>query len=314
MENTQPELTVIVPVYNVEKYLHKCINSILAQSYKDFELILVNDGSADKSGEICDYYAQKDKRIKVIHQRNRGVSAARNEGLREAKGNYISFLDSDDYIEEIMFESLMNIIKEKKTDVAICGMDIVTEDGDTIDSHRIVGGRYSQVELVRQLFLSPNPLGSGCCNKIFRWNYPIYFDENVTFAEDWLYLFELLKRCQSGILIPDVLYHYVEQRNSITHRNTIETCLGIIKSTELLRRKTKFYSKEIYRAATEKYLDNCVRYGKQIYIELKRQRTKGYKIRYTLKIKMWTTLLECSCLRLIPLKRVIMYLYLSLRL
>ena len=104
-QSTTPTISVIVPVYNAEKYLHRCIDSILAQTYTDFELLLIDDGSKDKSGEICDEYARKDTRVRVFHQENGGVSSARNLGLDNAKGEWITFVDSDDYIEENFLKS-----------------------------------------------------------------------------------------------------------------------------------------------------------------------------------------------------------------
>ena len=101
-----PKISIIVPVYNVEKYIHKCINSILDQSLTEFELILVDDGSPDRSGEICDEYSKKDNRIKVIHKSNGGVSSARNIGIDKACGEYIGFVDPDDYIDVNMYERL----------------------------------------------------------------------------------------------------------------------------------------------------------------------------------------------------------------
>ena len=106
MNENKPFFSVIVPVYNVEKYLHRCVDSILAQSYSDFEVLLVDDGSMDKSGTICDDYALKDNRIRVFHQANAGVSAARNKGIDEAKGEYVVFVDSDDYLK---LEKLNNL-------------------------------------------------------------------------------------------------------------------------------------------------------------------------------------------------------------
>ena len=114
-------ISVIVPVYNVESYLEKCIESIQNQSYKSLEIILVNDGSTDSSGDICDKYAACDKRIRVIHQKNGGISSARNTGLEVANGDYIAFVDSDDYIELKMYEDLLNILKEYNLDIIECG-------------------------------------------------------------------------------------------------------------------------------------------------------------------------------------------------
>ena len=106
-----PEISIIVPVYNVEEYLPKCLDTILNQSFRDFEVILVNDGSKDNSGFICEKYAKKDSRIRIIHKENGGLSSARNAGLDIAKGRYIGFIDSDDFIELKMYEQLYNMIK-----------------------------------------------------------------------------------------------------------------------------------------------------------------------------------------------------------
>jgi glycosyltransferase involved in cell wall biosynthesis len=115
-----PTISIIVPIYNVEQYLHKCIDSILSQTFKDFELILVDDGSPDNCGEICDEYAAKDKRVKVIHKANGGLSDARNAGLNIVKGDYIGFVDSDDWIESNMYEVLLKLCINNKADVSTC--------------------------------------------------------------------------------------------------------------------------------------------------------------------------------------------------
>ncbi len=115
-----PEISIIVPVYNVEKYIVGCIESILNQEFKNFELILVNDGSTDKSGVICDEYEKKDDRVKVIHQEYKGVSSARNIGVNNAKGNYIGFVDSDDYIYKDMYSTLYNLCQQTNSDIGVC--------------------------------------------------------------------------------------------------------------------------------------------------------------------------------------------------
>lgn len=117
-----PEISVIVPVYNTEKYLDRCIRSIINQTFSDFELILVDDGSKDNSGFICDEWEKKDSRIKVIHQKNAGAGAARNAGLRVAKGEYIGFIDSDDWIEPQMYEVMYNAIEKYSADVGMCNI------------------------------------------------------------------------------------------------------------------------------------------------------------------------------------------------
>ncbi|BDW93817.1 glycosyltransferase family 2 protein [Allomuricauda sp. XS_ASV26] len=118
----QPLISVVVPVYNVEEYLRKCIDSILAQTYKNLELILINDGSKDNGGAICDDYAKKDDRVIVVHQKNKGLSGARNTGLGLVKGEYLSFVDSDDWIEPSMFSVLIGLLEENNLDIIECGI------------------------------------------------------------------------------------------------------------------------------------------------------------------------------------------------
>ena len=127
------KISIIVPFYNVEKYAPKCIESIINQTYTNLEIILVDDGSPDTCGKICDDYALKDGRIKVIHKKNAGLSDARNVGIKEATGKYIGFVDGDDYIEKDMYKYLYNLIKENNADISICGVEEVYEDGSIQD-------------------------------------------------------------------------------------------------------------------------------------------------------------------------------------
>lgn len=128
---SRPTISIIVPVYKVEKYINECIDSILAQTFKDFELILIDDGSPDRSGEICDEYAGKDKRIKVIHKKNEGVSIARNTGIELAKGKWIYFVDSDDWIESDLLDCFINNLSEK-TDLYFIGFTAETATSRTM--------------------------------------------------------------------------------------------------------------------------------------------------------------------------------------
>ena len=185
----KPELTIIVPVYNVERYIEGCINSILAQTFINFELILIDDGSTDMSGKICDIYADKDRRIKVIHQRNAGVSEARNTGIELIRGKYVSFIDADDYLHPEMYNTLVSVLDEFHTDVAICGMARVTLEGEIISQN--YGGEkiYNRDEMLKAIFSLPNPIGPGCWNKVFRWedNYQCRFQKGMRIAEDMLF-------------------------------------------------------------------------------------------------------------------------------
>ncbi len=125
------KLSLIIPIYNAGEYLHKCILSVLSQTYTDFDLILVNDGSTDDSGMICDEYASKDSRVKVIHKENEGVSIARNVGIKAATGKYIGFIDSDDWIEPNMYECLLSEAERTDADIVMCDATTVYSDGRT---------------------------------------------------------------------------------------------------------------------------------------------------------------------------------------
>ncbi len=133
MEENNELITIIVPVYNVEKYLCKCIDSVLIQTYKNFELVIIDDGSTDNSGNICDTYKNKDNRIRVIHKENGGLSDARNFGIENAHGKYITFIDSDDYLKNTYIEYLYKLIKEFNTDISICAYTVFTDTGKCID-------------------------------------------------------------------------------------------------------------------------------------------------------------------------------------
>ena len=132
-----PLISVIIPVYNVEKYLRRCLDSVIAQTYQNLEIICVDDGSIDDSGKICDQYAVRDARIKVIHQENQGLSAARNRGIDAADGEYIAFVDSDDYILEDMFERLYIALTCFNTMYVTCGFNAVDPDGKILDAHAV---------------------------------------------------------------------------------------------------------------------------------------------------------------------------------
>lgn len=129
MKKQEDLISVIVPVYKVEKYLHRCVDSIINQTYKNLEIILVDDGSPDNCPKICDEYAQKDQRIKVIHKKNAGISEARNAGLEIAQGEFVAFVDSDDYIDSTMYEKMLLLAQKEKNDLVLCGFKKVSEDG-----------------------------------------------------------------------------------------------------------------------------------------------------------------------------------------
>ena len=186
-------ISVIVPVYKVEKYLEKCIESIIKQTHTNLQIILVNDGSPDNCGKICDEYAKKDSRIEVIHKINGGLSDARNVGINRANGRYIGFVDSDDYIKEDMYEKLINLIKEYDADISICNLYDVIDGKKYVRNNENGIQEYSRLEILKEVLLDKN-IQSYAWNKLYKKElfdeikYPIgkkYEDIGTTF-----YVFE----------------------------------------------------------------------------------------------------------------------------
>ena len=146
-----PKISIIVPVYKAEKYMERCISSILRQRFRDFELILVDDGSPDRCPDMCDAFGADDARVRVIHQRNAGVSAARNAGLEIAAGEYVTFVDSDDYIDPQMYEEMMRVACQYDCDVVMCDCVKEFENHTEVYSHDIRSGYYDTEQLKNEI-------------------------------------------------------------------------------------------------------------------------------------------------------------------
>ncbi len=211
------KVSIIVPVYNSEKTIYKCLDSIINQNYSNIEVILVDDGSIDKSLEICNEYSSKDSRIKVYHKENGGVSSARNYGLEKSTGDYISFVDSDDYIEKNMYGLLAETINKDKSDVAICNVYYENKDGKEIYGFDYINKIFSKIEYPETAYYNSSILGYAC-NKLYSRNLIfneknkyISFDTNITIAEDDLFNYEILNNNKDVrySYINDKLYHYV---------------------------------------------------------------------------------------------------------
>ena len=261
-----PELSIIVPVYKVEKYLPRCIDSILAQTFGDFELILIDDGSPDGCGRICDEYAQKDKRIVAIHQKNMGVSEARNAGLDIAHGRYIGFVDSDDWIEPQMYEVMMDAIRENGADMAVCGVRYADEDGKFTRADRLSEGVYTRAGLLEDVFAMPNKLGGGCCNKVFDASKiaSVRFKVGMTIAEDALYLFDCFMRIDGAVKIGDALYNVYERCGSATRTDSMICVNETIEGRLSMLKHTRKYMPSMEARAADKFLDECLRCAPQI--------------------------------------------------
>lgn len=222
-------VSVVVPVYNVEKYLDRCLASIMNQTYKNLEIILVDDGSKDTSGHICDEYAKKDNRIKVVHKKNGGLSSARNAGLRVATGKFVGFIDSDDDIELDMYEKMANTMKKYDVDFVMADYLRIFNSGKNFKkSINIDGGHYDKNKIISDIFpqlimrsdIEYGPLLSvwHCLyNTRFLRDNNIYFDEQVRWSEDNIFSSFVGYKTNSFYYMKDqYLYHYYENAGSIT--------------------------------------------------------------------------------------------------
>lgn len=215
-------ISVIVPIYNSGKYLKKCIESIVNQTYKDLEIILVDDGSVDKSGSICDEYADKDKRIKVVHQENKGLSAARNAGLRIAKGEYITFIDSDDYIEHDTYECVFSAINKYDSDLIFFREKSVNESGETIYiSGDAPTGKIYEISHADAVDLVVGRQINGMCDKVYKQEIlkDLFFKEGYMYGEDFMYNLVALTRVKTVSYVDEIKYSYVSNSSSVTHRS-----------------------------------------------------------------------------------------------
>ena len=220
-----PKFSVIVPVYNVSRFLEKCIHSVLAQTYQDYELILVDDGSTDESGTICDRYAEEAPRIKVIHKKNGGLSDARNAGLEVATGDYYYFLDSDDYIAENLLEKTVTMLEEKKVDMVVFGYKKVLETGEETDSVTFLDREYAIkgerekynyfVHVLLQYYQGWEAWDRVYKGDIIRSHNLRFVDNDKIFAEDLLFLMMYLLHAESIVGIKDQLHFYLTREESI---------------------------------------------------------------------------------------------------
>lgn len=236
-------VSIIVPIFKVEEYLHKCIESIIGQTYKNIEIILVDDGSPDSCPGICDEYAQKDERIKVLHKRNEGLVKARQDGLGIATGDYIQFVDGDDWIDVEFTAKMLDYIEKYNLDIVMCGYYLCSEEYVEGSSY-FAEGFYGRNEIVTQIF--PKMI---CTDRYFEfgivpmvWN-KLYRKElllkrlpdvnpQISFGEDAACFYPLMLDINSIFIIKEPLYFYRQNNNSMTRafgNNQTENTIALIK-------------------------------------------------------------------------------------
>ena len=241
----QPEISIIIPVYKVEKYLNCCLDSVLSQTFSDFEVILVDDGSPDNCGKICDEYAKKDPRFCVIHKENGGISDARNAGLKVATGRYIGFVDSDDYIEPEMYAVLYRMIQEENADIAVCGMY------NCFGSKRTV--QYSPKETfvcdgkqALAFMLEGKKVEAVVCNKLYRKE----FFHKYSFLKDKIYediflLPSLFLSSDKVVVTTEHYYNYRHRAESITTSPYSEAAWDMVDAYKQAYEQIRDYCPEL---------------------------------------------------------------------
>ena len=255
------KISVIVPVYNVSKYLSSCIDSIINQTYKNIEIILINDGSIDNSGDICDEYQKKDKRIKVIHQKNMGVSSTRNKGIKLSTGEYLTFVDSDDILNENFIELLVSKVNKKTLTLGKISFFENEIESDEIKENDIKLNKDNLIILAKMYLIN-----SPCCrlyNREILINNNILFDSKLSLGEDLLFNLEYLKYIENVYIVNQSLYYYRRIDNvSLSSKYTKD-----MKNIQFLLfdRFTDFFSKRIKDEEQEKIFD-AYRFGMFIII------------------------------------------------
>lgn len=214
-------ISVVIPVYNVERYIRQCLESVINQTYRNLQIIIVDDGSTDKSGEICDEYAARDDRVTVIHQENAGAGAAKNTGLDMASGEYLAIIDSDDYIEENMYEIMLQRLKDNNADVVQCLFDNVFVNAKVSRSFSF---NYNSNRIIK----SKNYL----YEMLYDWKYAVFWNklfrksllQDVRFPvgrkiDDEFFTYKLICNAKKIININDCLYHYRMRKSSVMNDN-----------------------------------------------------------------------------------------------
>lgn len=280
---------MIVPVYQVEKYIAQCIESVLRQTFQDYELILVDDGSTDQSGSICDRYAEKDSRIHVIHTENRGAAAARNTGMDQAAGKYITFLDGDDYLAETMIERLYGVIKDSVYDMAVCDfLNLLPDKKDNFT----VGLKESTVNGREVLEHLKNQRNYGVWTVVWNKIYKRSVLENIRFPvgkyfEDEFFSNQLFLNSNQIHIIPDVLCYHRVLESSTMNTQKEENYLDLL---DALKERLEIYLEKGY-SADETYkvliylLDPFSRCVKAGFTGVQKQRVEQIRtfIRYVAK-------------------------------
>ena len=234
-------ISIIVPVYKTEQYLDRCVESIVSQTYKNLEIILVDDDSPDNCPQMCDAWAEKDNRIKVLHIENKGVANARNQGLDIATGNFIGFVDSDDYIEPDMFETLLNNLTDNNADISLCGYQI-NEEENAVANLRMV----TPLDAMKLICMGDYKYGV-LWNKLYKKDLIKHIKmPDFVCCEDLIFNYYVFKNAQSIVECDSKLYHYFQNDESTVHSKFGIGAFDAVKSKEIMVEEQQGTSLEEY--------------------------------------------------------------------
>lgn len=245
-KKNMPLLSIIIPVYNVERYIERCVNSIINQSYQNFELIIIDDGSIDGSSKILDVLSSNDNRIQVYHVKNGGVSRARNLGLSFSKGEFIAFVDADDIVKNEMYTKMISIAQTENYDMVQCNYEDLYEDGNVFQ-HNEIGTLAIENEDDMIIACMERVISANIFTKLFRKKTinSIYFDESIKYAEDLKFVVDCCEASKKIKLIELVGYQYFQRNDSADHKKINENYLSILKVADYFK-KMYFNNNTVY--------------------------------------------------------------------
>ncbi len=275
-------ISVIIPVYNSEKYLEKCLSSICNQTYKNLDIIVVDDGSIDKSPEICDKFKVEDTRVRVVHQENHGVSYSRNIGINMANGDYIGFVDSDDFIENDMYEFLLDNLIKHNANISICGSSNVYDNGKIINTmKKDIKLELNNNDALKYVFKN-GYFGTGMCNKLFEKKLlkSVCFNDSLSYGEELNVLVETIINSKKVYYDSSSKYYYYQRQDSATHTRKVN--VGMMNNFKSVLLANKGYFEKnmcVKKAVISHYILACLQvYNRSI---LYFDKDKNYKIAKT---------------------------------
>lgn len=296
-------ISVIVPVYKVEEYLNKCVESIANQTYKNLEIILVDDGSPDSCPQMCDEWARKDSRIKVVHKENGGLSDARNAGMQIAKGDYIAFVDSDDWLDVEMYQTLYDAIITTKSDIASCGAKRVWDDGrPACELIEVKNDFMLEQEDAMEALVTSNGLIQTVWNKLYKRDvvedimYPVGL-----IHEDEFWSWRVISRAKRVVVLKESFYNYLQRDNSIMGVGFTKKRLLVVQAKTERQLFIETVMPNLTDVGRLDLIYTCMHLGIQILKSMKRKDAISYMEQLKSTIKEYP--ISRNYLRMLPRKQ-----------